>query len=75
MQSVFSGEDDVENDEIVLVHASLECSILAIRGGIYGVTLLSQAFRKHLRGGGLVFHEENPQFFVLLEKEFIPRVL
>src|SRR5262245_8706902 len=56
-EAVLERQHDVENDQVVIVDARLIKGGLAIRRHIYGITLLAQPLRQHLRRVRLVFDQ------------------
>src|SRR5215510_1260441 len=64
-EAVLERQHDVEDDQVVIVDARLINGGLAVRRHIYGITLLAQSLRQHLRRVRLVFDQQNPHPYIL----------
>src|SRR5262249_43943421 len=60
LEAVLERQHDVEDHQVVIVDARLINSGLAVRRHVYGIALLAQPLRQHLRRVRLVFNQQNP---------------
>ncbi len=58
-EAVLVRQPGVQQDQVVLVYRRLKPGFFSVLCDVHGVALVPQALREHLRGGRLVFNDQD----------------
>ena len=59
LKAVLLRQDDVEEDDVVVVHVGQQEGLVAVRGDVHHVTLFPQTLLDESRDFAVVFHHED----------------